>query len=239
MEQEMLEKELTVNNEDGVSTLFGSEAAESATVKSVRLNQYVQRSWHWLVRHVRSVGVVLIVLLAVGGLYYFRGVFVAAVVDGKPITRLSVIKELEKQSGQVVLDALITDALVKKAIANVEVGNEEIDKTIDEIEENIIAQGSTLQLALSAQGLTEDKFREQVSIQKKVRKLLAGNIQVTDEEVVTYIRDSKTVAPKGMSQADFRTQIKEQLEQQKFAVEAQKWIAELRTAANVKYFVSY
>jgi hypothetical protein len=52
----------------------------------------------------------LIIVLAV--LYSARGLFVAATVNGSPIGRMSVVSQLEKASGQKLLDTLITKKLI-------------------------------------------------------------------------------------------------------------------------------
>jgi len=54
----------------------------------------------------------LAILLLSGLLYYFKNQFVVALVNNQPIWRLTLIKEVEKQAGEAVLDSLITKALV-------------------------------------------------------------------------------------------------------------------------------
>src|SRR3989344_3487745 len=54
----------------------------------------------------------VLILVAIGLAYYFKGFFVAALVNGQPILRWSVITEVEKQGGQEVLDRKITEALI-------------------------------------------------------------------------------------------------------------------------------
>ena len=44
--------------------------------------------------------IILIVVIIAGLLFYFKGLFVAAVVNGEPITRLSLILQLEKKDGK-------------------------------------------------------------------------------------------------------------------------------------------
>src|SRR3989344_3454042 len=52
----------------------------------------------------------IIILAAVG--YVYKGLFVAATVNGYPISRLAVVRELEKAAGKNTLDALINKKLV-------------------------------------------------------------------------------------------------------------------------------
>src|SRR5688572_16109970 len=54
----------------------------------------------------------LLGLAVLVSLYFLRGVFVAATVNGKPISRLALVKELEKQNGKETLNSLVTKELI-------------------------------------------------------------------------------------------------------------------------------
>ena len=184
--------------------------------------------------------VALIILLAVG-LYFAKGLFIAAIVNGMPISRLSVIKELEQQGGKQALQGIIDQKVIEAELnkQNVEVSPQEIDDQIKKIEEQVTSQGGTLNEALMQQGLTVEKLREQITIQEKLKKVLADKIAVSEADVDAYITESKASAPEGVSPEDFKKQITEQLKQQEFQQEAQKWITELTGSANIKYYVNY
>jgi len=183
---------------------------------------------------------VAVILIAVA-LFFAKGIFVAATVNGSPISRLSVIKELEKQGGKQALEAMIDKKLIETELnkQKVTVTKEQIDAEIDKIEAQVTAQGGTLEMALAQQGMTEEKLREQITIQKKLEKLLADKVAVTEAEIDTYIKDSKATPPKDVKMEDFRKQIGEQLKGQKFQQEAQKWVSDLTTSAKIKYYVNY
>jgi parvulin-like peptidyl-prolyl isomerase len=162
-------------------------------------------------------------------------------VNGRPISRLSVIKELEKQGGKQVLESIINKDLIEAELSKqkVSVTTEEINEELKKIETQVTSQGGTLEAALSQQGLTKEKLREQITIQKKLEKLLADKVAVTDADIEAYIKDSKVPTPKDVKMEDFRKQISQQLKQQKFQQEAQKWVSELTTNAKIKYYVNY
>lgn len=170
-----------------------------------------------------------------------KGIFVAATVNGSPISRLSVIKELEKQGGKQALEAIIDKKLIETELnkKKVTATKEEVDAEIDKIKTQVTAQGGTLETALAQQGMTEEKLREQITIQKKLEKLLADKVAITDAEIDSYIKDSKATPPKDVKMEDFRKQISEKLKQQKFQSEAQKWVSNLTTNAKIKYYVNY
>jgi lambda repressor-like predicted transcriptional regulator len=131
---------------------------------------------------------------------------------------------------------LIETELSKKGIS---VTTVEIDEEIKKIEAQVALQGRTLQEVLASEGITEQKVREQITTQKKLEKILADKIAVSPSEIDAFIKDSKTTLPKGAKMEDFRNQISDQLKQQKFQQEAQKWVAELTVNAKIKYYVNY
>ncbi len=181
-----------------------------------------------------------VVLILIGAAVWHFGTR-AAVVNGSAISRITVIQELETESGEAMLDALVTKKLIaqKAAEAGIKIDEAEIDETIKTLEERIASQGSTLDVALAQQGITLEKFREQITLQKALEKLLADKVAVSDEEVQQYLESTKLTAPEGTSDADFRAQVKEQLVNQKLGTAAQEWIAEQKQTAVIKYFVPY
>lgn len=186
-----------------------------------------------------AIGVAVVLIIV--ALIFAKGLFVAATVNGSPISRLSIIKELEKQGGKQALEAIIDKKLIETELnkQKIDVSKEEIDAEIEKIKTQVTSQGGTLEMALAQQGLTEDKLREQITIQKKLEKLLAEKVSVSEAEIDAYIKDSKAALPKDMKIEDFRKQIGEQLKQQKFQSEAQQWVSDLTANAKIKYYVNY
>lgn len=180
-------------------------------------------------------------VLIIVALFFAKGLFVAATVNGSPISRLSVIKQLEKEGGKQALETIIDKKLIEAELTKqkITVTQEEVDGEIKKIEDQVTAQGGTLEMALSQQGLTEEKLREQITIQKKLEKLLADKVAVSEAEIDAYIKDSKATLPKDIKMEDFRKQISDQLKQQKFQTEAQQWVSDLTTNAKIKYYVNY
>jgi parvulin-like peptidyl-prolyl isomerase len=69
--------------------------------------------------------------------------------------------------------------------------------------------------------------------------LLAEKVAVSDTEIDAYIKENKATPPKDVKIEDFNKQISDQLKQQKFQKEAQKWVADLKTNAKINYYVNY
>lgn len=192
-------------------------------------------------KHLLALSFGVAIALILGTLFYSKGFFIAATVNGSPISRLAVIGELEKQGGKQALEAIITERLIEAELQknNIIVSDADIDTEIKKLEEQVASQGGTLEEALTAQGMSMEILRTQIKTQKGLEQLLADKVMVSDAELATAMESAKGSAPDGMTDEELKTAIVEQLKQQKFQGEAQKWVAELTTNADIKYFVTY
>lgn len=182
-------------------------------------------------------------IIAIAGILLYalcRNYIVAATVNGKMVSRYAVIKELETQSGKKALDALVTRTLIdqKAKEKNIQVSQKDIDAQIKKIDENIKAQGGTLDLALSQQGMTKTDLIEQLTLQLKLEKLVGAKTTVTDKEVDKYITDNADLFPTGGAQPP-KAQIKDQLQQEKSKEAIQKYLEELKKSAKIQYSSIY
>lgn len=174
-------------------------------------------------------------------LYLGRGFLVAATVNGQPVSRIAVISELEKQSGQVVLENLITKMLVMQEAKknNVNVTEEDVNKEIDKISKQFKEQGQDLNELLRAQGLSQEKFKDEVKIQLLVTKLLGDKAKVSDKEFEEFMTRNPGLIQEEENQEKARETLRTQLEQQKLAQKYQEWMMKLKKEAKINYFVNY
>ncbi|OIO48114.1 MAG: hypothetical protein AUJ32_01310 [Parcubacteria group bacterium CG1_02_40_82] len=189
---------------------------------------------------VRTAIIILVIIVILALAYIYKGLFIAATVNGSPISRISIIQKLEKSYGKNLLDSFITDKLIQNEAKakGVVVSDDEVNAEIKKVEDQISAQGSTLQAELLAQGMSMDDFKKQVILRKKIEKLLGDKINVTDEKVEQYIKDNKVSIPSGQEEAA-RGEIKSSLMAQKLNTEAPILINDLKTKAKIQYFVNY
>jgi len=182
---------------------------------------------------------IIAVLIILG--FFLKGLFVVAIVNGQPITRLSIIQELEKRDGKQALSALVNQTLILQEAKkkNMNVSKEEIDRLAKQIEDSLKKQGQNLNTALAVQGLTKEDFLIQLRLRTLVEKLLANKIKVTDKEVSDYIGKNKETLPTDLKEDEIKKGVMEQLKQQKLASASQAWLAELNKNAKINYFVSY
>ena len=170
----------------------------------------------------------------IGLLYYFKDRFVIAWVNGKPITRMAYVQELEKLAKNQALDSLLTKQLIKDEAAKqkISVAKEEVDEAMKTIEERATAQGTSLDELLAAQGITLASVREEVRLQKLLEKMV-GEITVADEQIKTYCDDNKAALYKDLTLEAVKGEIGEQLKQQELINKIQELIAKLQTEAQV------
>ncbi len=189
----------------------------------------------------KKTAIIIAAVIILGVLIYTgKGLFIAAIVDGSPISRLSVISKLEKTSGKKLLDSLIAERLVKNEVRakKIVVSDEEINGEIKKIEDQIALQGGTLDEALIAENMSRNDLKTQIILQKELEKLVADRINVTDEEVAQYISDNKISIPVG-EEAITAEQIKSEMKNQKINQEADALVLVLKAKAKINYFVNY
>ncbi len=193
------------------------------------------------VRLKKSYAVLIVVILLLGAaIYYFRGLFVAAVVNGQPISRLEVVQQAEKQSGKQTLDTLVRDALIEQEAKkeNITVSDQEVNAEITKLQGNLKKQGQTLDQVLSTQGMSQVDLRRLIRLDKLVQKMVGRKIAISDKEVSDYIDKNKDSLPNA-DEATLKKQVKAQLTQQKTNEAVQTWLANIQQKANIVYFVQY
>lgn len=180
--------------------------------------------------YIIGAGIILVTLFA---LYYFKGLFIAATVNGQPISRFSVISSLEKQSGKQTLESMIVKTLILQEAKkqNITISKSDLDQEIKKIEAQVSSQGQNLDQLLLAQGMSRNDLMEQIEIQKTAEKLVEKDIKITDKEVEKYIEENKGSLKK--------KDAKLQLRQQKINEKLQSLIQGLQAKAKINHFVSY
>ena len=184
---------------------------------------------------------IFLVVLLLGLLYSFRGLFIAAMVNGKPITRLKIMTEAEKMQGTQVLDNLVMESLIEQKAREkgVQISAEAIEDQINQIRQDVTDQGQDFDQLLAFQGFTMDELRHQIRLQQIVETLVSADIEVTEEEIDQYIEDNQDFLPEEMEEEELRELVVDQLSQQKLSENYQQWSEGLRNEAKIEYFGQY
>ena len=174
-------------------------------------------------------------------LYYYRALFVAAVVNGQPISRIAVIHETEKQAGAQALNTLIRDTLIQQEAnkEHVTVSDKEIDDEIKNVESNLSKQGQKLDDVLKTQGMTQSDLRQLIKLDKLVQKMVGKNITISDKDVNDYIQKNKDTLPQNQSQQQLKDTVRNNLKQQQLSQKVQTWLQDLQSKAKIVQFVQY
>ena len=186
-------------------------------------------------------GIVIVVLVILGALYFFRSFFIVALVNGKPISRLGFDRALEKQGGQQVLSNTVTEILINQEAKkqNVTATQADLDQKFTEIDNQLKAQGQSLEAALTANNQTRVDFDNQMKTQIVLEKMLGKDITITDQEVSDYFTKNKATFTKDATLASETATIKSTLIQQKLSAKLQPWLKDLQTKAKILYFIKF
>ena len=191
--------------------------------------------------HRSTVFVVIGILIVAFVLYYGRGLFVAAVVNGQPVSRLSLVKEAERESGKQAMAMLVRNALVEQEASrqNVKVSDKELADQIKTIENNLSKQGQNLDETLKSEAMSRNDLNRIVRLDLLVGKLVGKEIKITEKQVVDYIDKNKDFLPKDKKDDELKKLVKERIKQEQLSEKAQVWLANLEKKASIVKFVNY
>lgn len=215
-------------------------AKVSAPAKTVEKTQSVQPKAPLKVK--KSYVVLVLAILVVGAaLYFLRSFFVAAVVNGQPISRLEVVSQTEKQAGKQALSTLVRNSLIEQEAKknNVSISDKEVSEEIKKLEGTLSKQGQKLDQVLQVQGMTREDLNKLIKLDKLVAKMVGKDVTVTDKEVDEYVEKNKDLLPKDQDPKTFRQGVAEQLKQQKTNEKVKTWLEDLQNKSKVIYFVQY
>lgn len=185
--------------------------------------------------------IILVVVALIGLAYIFRGAFIAAMVNGQPISRLKIVRESEKMQGSQILENYVMEALIeqKARAQGVQISDEVVNEQIEEIKQSVADQGQDFDQLLSLQGLTMDELQRQIRMQQMIEVMVGAEIEVSDEKVAEYLESNKDFLPEDMEQEELEELAKQQLQQQEMSQKYQEWMDKLKEEANLRYFVNY
>ena len=222
------------------STRSSQKITRESHAENTKASDSTQNSVTTYVRNPRLwVGAAVVVLAVL--VYVFKGLFIAATVNGQPIARLSVVSQLEKQNGKQALDNLIVQSLVMQEASkkHITVSQADVDGQIKKIDDQLKTQGVTLADALASRGMTQSDLVEQIKLQEVLNKLVGSSVSVSDADVQSYIDKNKDTLPTDLSDDQLKAQVKSQLQQQALQTKTQTFVSDLQKKASIQYFVNY
>ena len=177
---------------------------------------------------------ILVVIVAILTGVYLR-FWNVATVNGTGISRIEYIKNMEKQGGEQTLAFMVDEALIlnegKKN--NVSVDQKTIDSEIAIIEEQIKAQGQSLDAALVAAGMVRADLEKQVRIKKIESILSAPKTEITQAQIDNFIKTYKDQLPAKATKTELETIAKDELTAQAKNTAATEWLNGLTKNAKI------
>jgi len=139
-----------------------------------------------------TASVILVAGIAGGAYAYVKSQTVASV-DGERITKEELYDTLVGVYGESAVDNLVTKVVIDKEAdkRNVKVKDSEIDDEVATYEESYGGEEG-LKSALEASGLTLADLKEDIETNIKIEKLMAEDIEITEDEVKSYYEENKS-----------------------------------------------
>lgn len=176
--------------------------------------------------------IVAVIILAI----YKKNWFIAATVNGSPITNLELQMKLNKQFRSQILTQMINEKIIlseaakKNAIAT----EAEISKKISEIETQV-GGAQALDALLTQQGQTRDSIRQQIRLQLSIEKLYVNEATVSAEEVAAFIEQNKDQL-RATDSAEQQKEASDAIKNQKLTQLFSQKFQELKTKAKIQIF---
>lgn len=178
------------------------------------------------------------VLISIVLLWKFKGIFIAAMINGQPVSRVYLNRQILKRFGDQVLDNIISERLILSAVKQkgIFITTDDIDQKIKEIEKRLEGR-TTIDEALKAQGLAKEDFRRQIETQLSIDKMFDKDASVSAEEIEEYIKKNKEFYKDATDPAVLKEEVKNILRQQKVTELFDSWFSEVRKNAKIQKFL--
>lgn len=167
---------------------------------------------------------------------YKKSWFIAAAVNGTPITNLELQTKLNQQFHTQTLNQLINEKIIlEEARKNSAIPTEaEIASKISELEANVGGK-DVLETLLSQQGQTRTSLRDQLRTQLSISKLYDKEATVSAEEVSKFLSENRSLL-RATDSAQQEKEAYDTIKNQKLSQIFNQKFQELRTKAKIQVF---
>lgn len=212
--------------------------SQTNTLPGGKLNNYLNYFSQNLIDFKKSKKSYLIILI-LGILLltvYKKGWFIAAVVNGTPVTNLELQLKLNDQFKTQTLNQMINEKIILSEAAknNAIPSQQEVDQKIADVEKSVGGK-DTLDSLLTQQGQTRSGLKDQIMVQLAITKLYDKEATVSAEEVSKFIESNKDQL-RATDSAGVEKEAYNNLKQQKLSQIFSQKFQELRQKANIKIF---
>lgn len=162
--------------------------------------------------------------------------FVAATVNGSPISNLELQMRLNRDFRSQTLTQMINEKIILDEAAknNAVVSETDINNKISEVEKSL-GGAQILDSMLAQQGQTRASIRQQIKLQLTIEKLYANTATVSAEEVTKFVEQNADQL-RATDSAGQQKEAYDNLKNQKLSQIFSQKFQELKTKANIKIF---
>lgn len=178
---------------------------------------------------------IIIIVLALL-ISYKKSWFIAATVNGSPISNFAVLNEENNQYRKQTIDQLVNEKLILSEAnkKGVKVSEKDIDTKIAEIEKQV-GGASALDSLLAQQGQTRIGIRGQIKITLSLEKMYESESSVSADEVTKFIEQNKNQL-QSSTPAEMTKEATDALKSQKLNQIFSQKFQEIKKAANIQIF---
>lgn len=181
----------------------------------------------------RTIIILGVAILIVLGYLIFKWLVIAWV-DGKPVTRVELLNQLEKRYGSDTKEQIISEKLIldEASRRNLSVSDDQLGSEIKKTEDQVGGH-EALQSLLQQQKISESDFHKQIKIQLLIQKMFDNEASVSSQEVDKYIEDNKNNLAQTTDSAKLKNDVQVQLKQQKLSDVFRTWLQETLKSTRV------
>lgn len=183
----------------------------------------------------KAIFVVVVALIVALGIYK-KSWFVAATVNGSPITSLELLSKVNKDYGSQVLEQMINEKVIlaEARSKNALPTPAEVEARFAEVQESLGGKDN-FDNVLSQQGQTRAGVKDQLKVQLAAEKLYSGEISVTAEEIDDFVKNNKE-SLQAKDDAGQRVEAERALRQRKLSQIFFQKFQELKEKAKITIF---
>lgn len=184
----------------------------------------------------RKVYIILLIALGLLLAFYKKDLFVAATVNGTPITNLELLAKLNQQFRSQTLNQMINEKIIldEARKSNIIVSDSEIEEKLQDLE-NQVGGAQVFESLLAQQGQTRNSVKQQIRFQLIIEKLYQNEATVSAQEIDQFLQTSSDSLQATDSAAQ-RKEAEDILKQQKINRVFSQKFQELRTKAKIQIF---
>lgn len=166
-----------------------------------------------------------------------KSMFLAAVVDGKPVFSWELNRVLVDRYGKQTLEGIISERLIagEAKKQNVMLSPSDIKNREDEIVKGL-GSGMPLEELLKIQGLSKEEFERQITLQLTVQKILGKDLVITKDDIDKFIASNRATLV-ATEEASLQSEAKQAILDAKIGEKLQPWFNELKAKAKILRFL--